>query len=173
MTHRDLVNIGAKWLIHHRVDMMIPRFEIVVPEKQTILNEEPDIFAMNDRVSIKIEVKMSRSDYNKDKNKCSIQNPSDAVGNFRYYLTSSPFLSLKDLPYGWGLLQYDPDQFLKIKLVHIATNFFKSKILYQNERTMLIAVIKKNFQDLAVAKGQVIKPGNTDNFKYTPPSPIA
>lgn len=142
LNHQQLVNIGLQWLYNNNMDTLIPKPDILTTELHTSLNEVPDILGFDERMSIKIEVKVSKADFNRDKNKQSFKKPNEAIGNFRYYLISSSFLTLQDLPIGWGLLVYDQTKEYNVRVRHNATNFFSSEQLYQNERTYLMAIIE-------------------------------
>lgn len=66
--------------------------------------ENPDVWGTNGCQSTMIEVKTSRSDFLKDKEKFYRTHLDHAVGNYRYYLCPEDVIHPLEIPKGWGLL---------------------------------------------------------------------
>jgi DNA modification methylase len=95
VTHKHLVGLAYKHL--RRTSC------VVFTEFSTAAGEIPDAIGWRFGFSTLIECKISRSDFLRDKDKCSRRTPS-AMGYRRYYLCPWGLLKPEDLPPGWGLL---------------------------------------------------------------------
>lgn len=78
---------------------------MVCTEVVTACHEVPDVIGWRGAKSTLIECKVSKSDFKKDQEKLSRQNPNKRIGQVRYYLTPPGLLKEEDLPRGWGLLE--------------------------------------------------------------------
>jgi len=97
MTHRELVEIGKKWLWG--------KCDIVVTELTTWAVETPDVFGWKSFVSTLIECKTNRQDFFADRHKWSRRMLKDGVGQYRYYLMPEGVVnSIDEIPPKWGLL---------------------------------------------------------------------
>jgi len=52
-----------------------------------------------------VEVKTSRSDFQRDKHKPVRRNPERGVGHFRFYFTEPGLIYIDELPPSWGLAE--------------------------------------------------------------------
>jgi hypothetical protein len=64
------------------------------------------LIAKTPAASTVVEVKVSRADFLADRNKSFRQNPSEGIGDFRYYLVPRGLVQDADLPPKWGLIEY-------------------------------------------------------------------
>lgn len=101
MTHKELVNIGAKWLLKNRKI----RCPYIVKEFASGPGETPDLFGFMYAGSVLVEVKVSRTDFRADSRK-KFRKEGLGIGAYRYYLCPKSLILLNELPAGWGLLYY-------------------------------------------------------------------
>lgn len=102
MTHAELIERGAKWLRDSK------RCGVVLSERESN-GERPDLIGWRrDGFSYLIECKASRADFIADASKRHRYLPSQAMGNWRYYLSAPALLSLNMIPERWGLLEAHP-----------------------------------------------------------------
>jgi len=105
--HRELVEIGSSWLLkktknyHYKCQFVCPE---LVCQGGT---EDPDIFGLKPYGHVMIEVKVSRSDFLKDKKKRGRDPRHKQLGGYRLYLTPEGLIKVEELPEGWGLLEWD------------------------------------------------------------------
>ena len=99
--HADLVRRAAKWL------KGTMGCGVVLCECSGGGFEQPDAIGWKDggRHSILVEVKVSRSDFLRDKKKCHRRNPWMGLGQRRWYLTPPGIVRPSDLPADWGLAE--------------------------------------------------------------------
>lgn len=130
MTHKELVEIGKKWLWG--------KCEIVITELTTGISETPDVIGWHSGVSTLIECKTNRADFLKDKHKGSRRSPGIAVGNCRYYLAPPGVIRGHEIPGKWGVLEVDKKG--KIYCPRKA-QYFKTE--FYGEITILVSCIKR------------------------------
>ena len=119
ISHSLLVEAAKKWL-HKNGHENCP---IVLTEERCAGNKEiVDAIGFNHIHSVLIEVKVSRSDFLRDKKKVYRIDQESGVGNFRLYLTLPGIISASDLPEKWGLMYYDNGK------IHISVNPFFGNI---------------------------------------------
>ena len=100
MTHCELCEVGKKWL--ERKGYVVAFSEL----RNILMHQHPDVIGWSCRgVSCLIEVKISRSDYNRDAKKPHVISPT--VGKSRYYLVPKGLIKPCEIRDGWGLLEYD------------------------------------------------------------------
>lgn len=99
LTHKKLVEIGARWLFTTR------GYPVVVTEL-TSVGEIPDILGWKGWEATEIEVKVSFSDFLADKRKLSRICAETGIAARRYYLVPEELVTKakESLPEGWGLL---------------------------------------------------------------------
>lgn len=100
LTHRRCVQIMARW--------MKSKCGLVLPEFVTSSYEIPDVLGFNMRDSHMIEVKVSRSDFLRDKKKFFRACEDQGVGNYRYYACPRKLIGPLEIPEGWGLIYIYP-----------------------------------------------------------------
>ncbi|WP_205068614.1 hypothetical protein [Photobacterium kishitanii] len=66
--------------------------------------EQPDAMGFKNGASCLIEVKVSRSDFLKDRKKHFRVDPESGMGDWRFFLCPPNLISPDELPEGWGLL---------------------------------------------------------------------
>ena len=99
ISHSYLVHAGAAWLRRQG-------FAIVTTELATTATREiPDVIGFRASCSAVIEVKCSRSDFLRDRNKPHRQ--SGGLGVYRFFLSQPGIVEAYDLPPKWGLLHLD------------------------------------------------------------------
>lgn len=108
MKHKDLVEIGWKWL---RKRCGVAFKEIVSYNKET-----PDVIGFMSGESILIEVKVSRSDFLRDKKKYHRGQSLNGMGKYRFYMCPEGLIRTEDLPSYWGLLWVNEKG--KVEIVH-------------------------------------------------------
>ena len=115
ITHKFLVEQGAKWL-HKKASNVHYRSPFVVTEFVCQgVNEYPDIFGLRPHGHVLIEVKTSRRDYKRDFKKLGRNNTLDQLGNIRFYLTPKDLIKINELPEKWGLLEWNGKKIEVIK----------------------------------------------------------
>lgn len=81
----------------------------------TANGERPDTLGFRSNTSCLVEIKVSRADFLRDKDKKFRCDPSLGVGDWRFYLCPAGLITIDDLPDGWGLLYADNG---KVKRIH-------------------------------------------------------
>lgn len=95
MTHKELVEIGYKWLLKNG------GVGVAFKELKSTAQEIPDVIGFDSWKSIVIECKASRSDFLQDKKKT---HRSRGMGTFRFYCCPKDMIKENELPEKWGLL---------------------------------------------------------------------
>lgn len=94
-THRQLVEIAYKWLLKNG------GVGFAFKELKSIDKEIPDVIGFDSWKSILIEVKVSRTDFLKDKKKT---HRIKGMGNWRFYCCPTGLIKQSELPKSWGLI---------------------------------------------------------------------
>lgn len=102
ISHRELCIKAAKHLRNHGI-ASFRRCSYVACELE-LAGESPDAFGWTGGVTQLIEVKVSRSDFLKDKHKPWREVPQNGLGMYRSYLCPEGMINESDLPESWGLL---------------------------------------------------------------------
>lgn len=144
LTHAHLCELGAKWLKKHTENMVIPNCSVVAKELTALIDsgEIPDIIGWCYWTSVLIEVKVSRADFLKDKKKPFRKNPSEGIGEFRYYLCPENLIKENELPENWGLLYASEKE--KISIIKFAT---RQDANHACEKAMLLSIIKRSIKN--------------------------
>lgn len=79
----------------------------VAVELMTYGEEIPDVWATNGWSATIVEVKTSRADFLRDRNKKCRKNPIEGIGNFRWYYALHGVIKVDELPENWGLAEAD------------------------------------------------------------------
>lgn len=137
--HKSLCERGAKWLKKHECNIRIPNCPLIFVDMKTIENEIPDILGFSTGFSVMIEVKVSRSDFLKDKNKQFRKDPYLGVGQMRLYLCNENIIKEDEIPDEWGLLYLDDNN--KIEVIKFP-EVQKANLIA--ERNMLLSYIRRN-----------------------------
>ncbi len=116
--HYKLCLEGAKWLHKDikkdRNGKWINYDKIVAVELESYGADHADVWGTSGCDTSIIEVKVSRSDFLRDKNKICRKKKEYACGNYRYYLTPKGLIKPEDLPENWGLLEYNEGKIVEI-----------------------------------------------------------
>lgn len=95
MTHKELCYETAKRFVK----------TLAIYESTCSMREKPDVLVFSSgAVTEMYEIKMSRSDFLRDKDKFA--RGYALFGDKRYYVCFGDFIKVEDLPYGWGLYWY-------------------------------------------------------------------
>jgi hypothetical protein len=95
MTHKDLVEIGYRWLLKRG------GCGVALKELKSMSAEIPDAIGFSSHHSHLIECKVSRSDFMKDKKK---GHRAFGMGDYRYFICPTGLISVNELPEKWGLI---------------------------------------------------------------------
>jgi hypothetical protein len=112
MTHKELVDAGAVWLTKQANSYY--RCQYAVKEFRYAGCEEPDVFGIRSGGTVLIEVKVSRRDYLKDKQKPHRCN-TNGLGNSKFYLCPQGLIKPEELAESWGLLYFHDGKITVIK----------------------------------------------------------
>ena len=94
-THKDLVNIAYKWVLKNA------SCGVAFRELVSANSEIPDVIGFSSWESMVVEVKVSRTDFLKDKKK---KHRSKGMGKRRYYCCPAGLIKITEIPENWGLL---------------------------------------------------------------------
>lgn len=99
MTHRELIEIGYKWLMK--------RCSFAFKELVSAggYGECPDVIGFNSLGSFLLEAKISRSDFLKDKKKIFRIEPEKGMGDWRFFICPKGLIKKDELPNMWGLIE--------------------------------------------------------------------
>ena len=139
-SHQELVLRAEKWLKACGCGVVIR------DPFRTTSRENPDAIGWRDGISVLIEVKVSRSDFLKDKNKPFRVNPSLGMGDWRFYLSPPGLISVDDLPEGWGLLNATHKTIKKVHGVPPNTRWWSHKPFNPDKRaenSMLVSALRR------------------------------
>jgi hypothetical protein len=139
MTHTELTSKASKWLNKHDENIIVPNCPTITTELKTAttFGEIPDIIGWCSHASVLIEVKVSRSDFLKDRKKKFRKFPELGVGELRYYCCEPGIINIDDLPKKWGLLIYFDNKILIVKKAEIQEANINS------ERTILLSILRR------------------------------
>lgn len=112
-THADLIPIAYDWVLKRG------KCGVAFKELNTHCtnSEYPDVIGFagwgNSTV---IEVKVSRSDFLRDKKKLFRKYPERGMGKYRFYLCPANLIKIEELPVNWGLIYVNENG--KARCVH-------------------------------------------------------
>lgn len=104
-----LVAAGRKWLKtgwRNAAPNGHGRCSIIAQDKMSFSSERPDLIGWFDRKSILIEVKVSRQDFFRDDSKIW-RMYGEGMGQIRWYLTPPGLVEPREVPYSYGLAEFD------------------------------------------------------------------
>jgi len=113
--------------------------------------EIPDAMGFKAWDSYLIEVKMSRSDFLRDKKKYHKRTGEGGMGNYRFYLCPEGLLKPEDMPDGWGLLYATDRKIMVIKRPD------RRASCYNSERNYLTSVMRRVFDGCPYIETKLIK----------------
>lgn len=121
-THNELSEIARRWLLRAN-SAKGPGCNIALKEVGALFDTEiADAWGYRwgwQGGSVLVEVKVSRSDFLRDKHKPHRQPGVPALGDWRYYMCPEGLLSLDDMPEGWGLLWVNSRGHVKVMSGHV------------------------------------------------------
>lgn len=132
--HDKLVDRAARWLKYKE------KCKPIFVEMATAAGSSPDVIGWFYGASRLIEVKVSRSDFFKDRKKLAFIHPGYAMGRKRWYLTPEGLVRPEDLPEGWGLLHAEGTT---IREVVEAPERFLEPTTQEQEALMLSSAIRR------------------------------
>ena len=109
--HYRLCLKGAEWLRRQEFGS----YKIVAVELVCYNVENPDVWGTTGFKTAVIEVKTSRADFLRDKNKRCRKDKTYSCGNKRFYLTPKGLLKPSEILEHWGLLEYDGEDIQVIR----------------------------------------------------------
>lgn len=95
MTHKQLVDIGYRWVLK------CGGATVAFRELHSMAREIPDVIGFNSWESVLIECKASRADFLQDKKK---PHRDKGMGNWRFYCCPKGLIRPDELPEKWGLI---------------------------------------------------------------------
>jgi hypothetical protein len=101
VTHDELVLKAVRWLKY------VQKCKPIFAEMVTCAQTTPDAIGWNWGESRLIEVKVSRSDFFRDRKKIAHRAPDMAMGRRRWYMTPTGLVRPEEVPEGWGLVTVD------------------------------------------------------------------
>lgn len=116
--HRTLCMAAARHL--HKSGMCgTNQQKYVAVELVTYGREVADVWGTNGASTTVVEVKVSRADFLRDKEKICRKNQLEGMGNFRWYFALQGIIKEEELPEDWGLVEVDESGNI-IRLVRLA-----------------------------------------------------
>lgn len=100
MTHAECVASAASYIGK--------RYPVTLPEFYSYNAELPDVIGFGNKHSVVVECKVTRSDFQSDRNKLFRKHPEKGMGDYRYFCVPKGLVSVTELPKGWGLLYVYP-----------------------------------------------------------------
>ena len=144
MTHKELVDLSHKFVLKNM------SCGVAVKELKTTINEIVDVLGFGaHNHSVLLEIKVSRQDFLKDKNKPFRKNPEQGVGKYRFYCCPKNLVQIEDLPENWGLIWEDNGK-LEIMFNPYCKNpkgnIFKGGFQYNRdaERAIMYSALRRN-----------------------------
>src|SRR6478736_5292435 len=134
MTHAQLVEKAVRWLRSYRCG-------VVLSEQACVSGEMPDAIGWKKAChSVMVECKVSRADFLIDREKPWRQKPEHGVGSERFYLALSGLIATKELPTGWGLLEYSRG---RIEMLGESEKNLRTAVGFRYEMNLLLASLRR------------------------------
>lgn len=137
--HRELCELGGKWLRNHKFNEG-PICTYSVVELVTVQLENPDVFGWDYWQTSLIEVKTSRADFKRDCKKKFKQEGYLGVGMYRYYLCPEGLIKPEELPERWGLLYEKDGEIISIK---VPEQFPNEEVNGMGQVTILSSIMRR------------------------------
>lgn len=134
MKHAELVERAAAWLRSQQ------GCSIVFTEMVTYAPSTPDAIGWASGWSRLIEVKVSRSDFFRDRKKLANRRPESGMGRKRWYMTPAGLVRAEEVPAGWGLVHVDGQ---KCIVVVEAPNRELEQLEHVHETRILASAIRR------------------------------
>jgi hypothetical protein len=114
---------------------------VVLSEQACVSGEMPDAIGWKQAChSVLVECKVTRADFLADRDKPFRQKPEKGVGSERFYFTPPALLKLKELPVGWGLLEYRRG---RIEIVQASAKNLRGAAGFRYEMNLLLASLRR------------------------------
>jgi hypothetical protein len=136
VSHARLVEFAVAWLRREY------RCGVILSEQYCATGEVPDAIGWKGKChSVVIECKISRADFLADAEKPFRKDPDAGLGCERYYLAPARLIEPRELPKGWGLLEYQNRQ---VSIAVKARNKKqRSEAGMQKEMNLLLASLRR------------------------------
>ena len=129
--HAEMCKRAAAWLRSNGCAIAV--YEVVA-----MANEKPDAIGWRSYRSYVVEVKMSRADFMRDKNKWHRKEAGRCMGDYRYYFCPPDILLASDMPPKWGLVYCDGR---KCRVIVKAEKFDDANL--DAERAFLVSIARR------------------------------
>jgi hypothetical protein len=134
MTHAQLVEKAVEWLRSYRCG-------VILSEQACVSGEMPDAIGWKRAShSVLIECKISRADFLADRDKPFRQESELGLGCERFYLTPPVLLDPRELPPGWGLLEFRKR---KVEVVRRSARDLRTASGLAYEMNLLLASLRR------------------------------
>ena len=134
MTHARLVTMAVRWLRGYRCG-------VVLSEQACASGEMPDAIGWKGAChSVLVECKVSRADFLADRAKAFRSHPELGVGCERYYLVPAGLLSERDVPTGWGWLEY---RNRSVEMKRRSARNLRAEAGFRYEMNLLLASLRR------------------------------
>jgi hypothetical protein len=136
----QLIQAGRRWLKtgwRNAANNGHGRCSIIAEDKASLSGERPDLIGWYDKKSILIEVKVSRADFFRDGSK-TWRMYGEGMGQIRWYLTPPGLVTWDEVPYSYGLAEFDGTSIVVILEPLFRGNFYD----LDAERSLLMALLR-------------------------------
>lgn len=130
ITHSELINQGAKWLVRQGC-------AVVITDMSHGQSETPDAIGWKGTHATLIECKASRADFLADRHKPFRRMPDTGMGGARYMLTMRGLIRAEELPPAWGLLEWDG------KRMHVTRKHEHQPTNGRSEISLLLSALRR------------------------------
>ena len=126
LTHKTLCDLAHRWLMRP-ASKDGPGCQFALTEtKASAVAEIPDAIGFRYDESIVIEVKVSRADFLKEKDKPHRLEPASGMGLFRYFMAPAGVIDVADIPDRWGLIEVSARKSIKVVRGHVHVHYVES-----------------------------------------------
>jgi hypothetical protein len=134
VTHEKLVEIAVHWLRRYRCG-------VILSEQACTSGEVPDAIGWKKAChSVLVECKVSRADFQADREKPFRQKPETGVGCERFYLAPRRLIRPEELPRGWGLIEVSGCQ---VEVVKASAKNLRAAAGFRCEMNLLLASLRR------------------------------
>lgn len=134
MTHAQLVEKAVRWLRSYRCG-------VVLSEQACASGEMPDAIGWKKAChSVMVECKVTRGDFLIDREKPWRLKPERGVGSERFYLGLQGLIGIKELPTGWGLLEYRRG---RIEMLQESAKNLRTAVGFRCEMNLLLSSLRR------------------------------
>jgi hypothetical protein len=152
MKHAYLIETARQWLAkpwRNASNEGHGACSVIITDMTSAARETPDALGWHSfGQSTLVECKISLDDFRSDQQKFFRAQPSQGVGDWRYYMAPKGLISTEILPNGWGLIEVNDKG--KTRVVRISKKFEANK---SAENDMLLSLLRR----LRVEPGRHVK----------------